>query len=199
MVLKSFLSRELRCSGAAFPCRRGSTGAIFMQVFSTRRHASRIIFDVKGHLNGKVGGLEVTVYAVQRLVRCVQGQDTTIPANPVFTCCSHLTTWEGLSRGEQWETGRFAISQVSMCRGMSHAVLTCHKSSFFNCSYVTKNCRDGLRLKTLTHQTDPQRAHPLTNTSAQTTRCGHDSTCGAPSLATPRGAPVGLPSSADHS
>lgn len=99
MVLKSFLSRELRCSGAAFPCRRGSTGAIFMQVFSTRRHASRIIFDVKGHLNGKVGGLEVTVYAVQRLVRCVQGQDTTIPANPVFTCCSHLTTWEGLSRG----------------------------------------------------------------------------------------------------
>lgn len=138
MVLKSFLSRELRCSGAAFPCRRGSTGAIFMQVFSTRRHASRIIFDVKGHLNGKVGGLEVTVYAVQRLVRCVQGQDTTIPANPVFTCCSHLTTWEGLSRGKQWETGRFAISQVSICRGMAHAVLTCHKSSFFNCSYVTK-------------------------------------------------------------
>lgn len=138
MVLKSFLSASSDAQELLSPAEEGPRVLIFMQVFSTRRHASRIIFDVKGHLNGKVGGLEVTVYVVQRLVRCVQGQDTTIPANPVFTCCSHLTTWEGLSRGKQWETGRFAISQVSICRGMAHAVLTCHKSSFFNCSYVTK-------------------------------------------------------------
>lgn len=160
MVLKSFLSASSDAQELLSPAEEGPRVLIFMQVFSTRRHASRIIFDVKGHLNGKVGGLEVTVYAVQRLVRCVQGQDTTIPANPVFTCCSHLTTWEGLSRGKQWETGRFAISQVSICRGMAHAVLTCHKSSFFNCSYVTKNCRDGLRLKTLTHHNRPTKSTP---------------------------------------
>ena len=56
-----------------------------------------------------------------------------------------LLTPQNLWRAKQWEavgkTGSFAISDVSIFSGMSHAVLTCHKSNFFNCSYVTKNCR----------------------------------------------------------
>lgn len=33
---------------------------------------------------------------------------------------------------------RLYCLEVSIFRGMSHAALTCHKSNFFSCSYVTK-------------------------------------------------------------
>lgn len=70
--------------------------------------------------------------------------------------------------------------------GGVHAAGTGHKSSFFNCSYVTKNYRHQLRLTKKTSspprriKTDPRRDPWLTNTSGQATRRERDGATGAP-------------------
>ena len=71
-----------------------------------------------------------------RLMQSVWCQDRVIWANPVLICCSHLSLWWA----KQWEavgkTESFTISEVSIFSGC--LMQSCHKPSFFSCSYVTK-------------------------------------------------------------
>ena len=71
-----------------------------------------------------------------RLVQSVRCQDRVIWANPALICCSHLNLWWA----KQWEavgkTESFTVSEVSIFSGC--LMQSCHKPSFFSCSYVTK-------------------------------------------------------------